>query len=244
MERDARHEAVVRMLLDREVEDRQSREKRQLGYRQFLESGSAPAAGTSIGSPTRLYKFRTKVPCAVMPEAQVLLDRLNEQCSAGVITFVQVTERRQAIMLATPHGKSPRQIGYVEHCVQSDPQLCNVRHQGLQVDVDENGMLVLRFRYPSTAVRVSSGEDIHTRDVGSVEFTEVRPALDLLPSNEGAAPTLVWATRPEIETMDTLGSRDYEAFYVRFKLAVQAGVWDALSALLSSSSGDRWHHGS
>jgi hypothetical protein len=245
MQRDAKYEAVVQMLLDREVEDRHARAKRQLGYRQHLESVSGLGNGSAVaGSPTRLFKFRTKVPCRATPEARALLDQLKHQFPDGTVTFLQVTSRHQAVMLSKGIGTQPKQIGWIEHSVQTDAKLCNVRDQGLALETNGGTMLVFRFRYAPTAVRMSSPAPAPQDEVVWIDFTEIRPALDLKPFDEGSTPPLVWVTRPEVETMDALGSRDYDAFYVRFKLEVQAGIWHQLSSLLSNSPGSHWHRGS
>jgi hypothetical protein len=264
MQREGRYEAIVQMLLDREADDREAREKRQLGYKQYLESvsgllGSSPSRP---GSHIRLSKFRTKVPCRVTPEARALLDQLEKDYSGSTVTFLEVTSRRQAVMLSGGARAEPKQIGWIEHGVQTDPGLCNVRHQGLAVETDGGSMLVLRFLYPRTAVTMSSrptrvnalvsGSQVDALQVQSdecdgvarVDFSEIRPALDLPPSNEDSSPRIVWVTRSEAETMDALGSREYEAFYVRLKLEVQAGIWDTLSGLLASSPAWQWHLGS
>ena len=273
--RDARYDAIVQTLRDREVEDRAAREKRQRGYRQSLESDSGIAnSASSPSSPIRLSRCRTKVPCQVTPEARALLDEIRKRFSGSTVSFPQGTGRQQAVMVTRRAGAEPKQIGWVEHCVQTDPKLCNVRDQGLSVETDGGGMLVLRFRYPPTAVRMSSRRSaeegtlphgarrIEGRvcppqggdgfelpcgaidEVARVNFTEIRTALDPRPSDKGSPPRLVWVTRPEVETMNALRSRDYEAFYVRFKLEVLAGIWSSLSGLLSSSPGSRWHQGS
>jgi hypothetical protein len=276
--RDARYDAIVQMLRDREVEDRAAREKRQRGYRQSLESDSSiGSSASSSSSPIRLNRFRTKVPCRATPEARALLDELGKQFPGATITFPRLTSGRQAVMLSGGAGTEPKQIGWVEHCVQADPKLCNVRHQGLAVETDGGTMLVLRFRYPPTAVRMSSRHNtedgtlshrsrIEGRvsppqgddglelprgaigEVARVDFSEIRPALDLRPSDKGSPPRLVWVTRPEVativSTMNALRSRDYEAFYVRFKLEVLAGIWNSLSGLVASSPDSRWHRGS
>ena len=240
--RDARYDAIVQMLRDRAVEDRQAREKRQRWYSQHLKSESGLASNAPTpGSPTRLHKFNTKVPCRATPEARALLDELRKRFSGSTVTFPEVTSRQQVVMLTRGAGAEPLQIGRVEHSVQTDPRLCHVRHQGLTVETDGGSMLVLRFRYPATAVRVSSKQDA---GAAGVDFTEIRPALDLRPSDKGPSPRLVWLTRPEVEAMNAVGSRDYEAFYVRFKLEVLAGIWSSLSAVLSGASGSQWHEGS
>lgn len=272
--RDSRYDDLVRMLRDRETEDRAAREKRQRGYRQSLASDAASGASApSASTPIRLNRIPTKVPCRATPQARALLDELRRKFPGGTVTFAQVTARRRAVMLTEVVGAQPRQIGWIEQCVQSDPARCNVRHQGLVLETDGGSMLVMRFLYPPTPVRMSSrrdprGETIPRRsaidgwssssrhmderelscgtldDPTSVDFAEIRPALDLRPSDRSAPPRLVWVTRPELATMNALRSRDYEAFYVRFKLEVLAGVWSALSALLSSASDTRWHRGS
>ena len=251
--RDARYDAAVQRLRDRDAEDRAAREKRQRGYKQHLErdaGGEGGAPGAS--SPVRLDRVRTKVPCRVTPEARALLDKLKKQFPRGTVTLQQVTGGgRQAVMLTRGPGFEPKQIGWVEHAVQSDPRRCNVRHQGLSVETDGHAMLVLRFRYPPTAARVSATHDAADASVGRgagdevawVDFAETRPALELRPTSRDASPRLVWVTRREAETLTAVQSRDYEAFYVRFKLEVLAGIWSALSALLSSARDSRWHQG-
>jgi hypothetical protein len=273
--RDARH-AIIRMLRDRDAEDRDAREKRQRWYRQSLETDSGIESTTpSLSAPARLHRFRTKVPCRVTPEARALLAQLKKRFSGSTVTFQQTDSRRQAVMLTRAPGSEPKQIGWLEHCVQTDPRLCNVRNQGLVVETDGDTMLLLRFRYPATAVRMSArhiaeeatlppngsrridgrvslpqtGDDLElpcsTLDAAThVDFTEIRPALELRPPDKSSSPRLVWITRPEIETMNALRSRDYEAFYVRFKLELQAGIWSSLTALLSTSPASQCHQGS
>jgi len=243
--RDPRFDAVVEMLRAREADDRAAREKRQRGYRQSLEGDAATATDAPASStPIRLNKLRTKVPCRMTPDARALLDDIRSRFPDGTITFPQLAMRKQALMLTAGAGAEPRQIGWVEHCVQTDSTLCNVREQGLSVETDDGAMLVLRFRHPPTAVKVSS--ELACRPIDemvAVDFTEIRPALDLRPAQKASSPRLVWMIRPEVETMNALQSRDYEAFYVRFKLEVQAGIWNSLSALLSSAPGSQWHRG-
>lgn len=243
--RDPRYDALVRMLRDREAEDRAAREKRQRGYRQSLESDSAPATGpSSEGPPVRLHQLRAKVPCRVMPEARTLLDELRQQFAGGAVTLPPLASGRQAVMVTPPAGTEPRQIGWLEHCVQGDPKLCNVSDQGLSVETDGGSMLVLRFRYPATAVKMSAGDARGTTDAASrVDFAEIRAALDLRPIDRRPPPRLLWVTRAEADTMHALRSRDYEAFYVRFKRELLAAIWSSLSASLSSAPQSRWHRG-
>ena len=244
--RDPRYDSIVQMLRDRATEDRDAREKRQRGYRQSLEHDVAVGSATSSSSsPTRLHRFRTKVPCRVTPEARALLDQLRKRFSGCTVTFPQLTSRQQAVMVSGATHTERKQIGLVEHCVETDATLCNVRNHGLAVETDGGAMLVLRFRYPLTAVRMCSSQRTGTTDEAAfVDFTEIRPALDVRPSDGGSSPRLTWITRPEVATMQALGSRDYEAFYVRFKLEVQAGIWSSLSTLLSDSPASQWHRGS
>lgn len=247
--RRARYDAIIEKLRDRVAEDRDAREKRQRGYKQTLDSDFAIASLGAVGStPTRLHRFRTKVPCRVTPEARALLEDLRKRFPGGAVTFPHVTSGRQPVMLEGSADTWPKQIGWVESCVQTDPKLCNVRHQGLSVETDDGAMLVLRFRYPATAVRVSSRqnavENAPSCNVTSVDFSEVRPALDLRPSEKSAAPRLVWFRRSEVETINAVGSRDYEAFYVRFKLEVLAGIWSSLSAVLADMPDSMLHGGS
>ena len=273
--RRARFDAIVQKLRDREAEDRDGREKRQRGYKQTLDSVSDVASAAAIPTaPTRLHRFRTKVPCRVTPEARAVLDELRKQFPGGTVTFPHAARGRQAVMLDGSAGTWPKQIGWVEHCVQTDPSLCNVRHQGLSVETDDGAMLVLRFRYPSTAVRVCCKQNAEEKalpdssrrfeewasppqmasalelpcgsfdEVASVDFSEVRPALDLRPPEKSAAPRLVWFRRSEVDTINAVGSRDYEAFYVRFKLELLAGIWSSLSGALSEMPSSRLHGGS
>lgn len=249
--RDARYDGVVRMLRERDAEDRVAREKRKGWYRQHVQGDAVVGSGASgVGAPMRLHRLRTKVPCRATPEARALLDALRKRHPGHTVTFAHVSGNRQAVMLVAGAGAQPKQIGWVEHCVQTDPKLCNVRHQGLTVETDADGMLVLRFRYPATAVRVSGGRDpeegaLARRGdaVARVDFAEIRPALEPPPNDRGAAPRLVWVTRPEVETINALRSREYEAFYLRFKLEVLAGIWSSLTALLASSPASVSHRG-
>ena len=265
--RDARYDSVVQRLRERELAERDAREKRHRWYRQSLETDSTTdCTEESFPSVTRLYKLRTKVPCRATPAAQTLLDQLRKRFAGCTISFSQLPNRRQAVMLTGRAGAIRRQIGWVEHCVQKDPELCSVRHQGLSVETDGDSMLVLRFNYPSTSVRIcseprpqdetgercSSSREAIELDLASVgsnqwkyqDFAEIRAALDLRPSAIEASPRLVWVTRPETETMNALQSREYEAFYLRFKLEVQAGVWSSLLGMLSTLPGSQWQRGS
>ena len=240
--RDPRYDTLVRLLREREAESREAREKRQRWYRQSLADEETGASGdASSVFPARLQRFRTRVPCRVTPEARAMLDQLGEWFPDGIVSFPRAADGRQAVMLTDIDGSEPRQIGWVEQCVQTDPDRCNVRHQGLTVEIDADAMLALRFRYPRTATHVSSRRETAS---ASVEFAEIRSALDPRPADRGAPPRHVWLTRPELETIEALQSRDYEAFYVRLKLEVQAGIWSALSALLSTLPASRWHEGS
>ena len=240
--RDPRYDALVRQLRERESDDREAREKRQRWYRQSLEDDDAAPASSDAhpALPARLHRFRTRVPCSATPEARALLAQLGEWFPESIVTFPRVADGRQAVMLTESDGGEPRQIGWVDQCAQTDPALCNVRHQGLTVETDAEAMLILRFRYSRTAVRIVAPCEAAAT---SVEFAEIRSALDPRPADRGASPRHVWVTRPELETMDALQSRDYEAFYVRFKLEVQAGIWSSLSALLSTLPASRWHEG-
>jgi hypothetical protein len=241
--RDARYDAIVQALRDREAEDRAARERRQrFWYKQSLENDpGVRSSASSTLSPARLYRFCTKVPCRATPEARALLDELRKTFPDATVTFPHVTSGQQAVMLSGSAGAEPKQIGWVEQCIESDPKLCNVRYQGLAVQTDGGTMLVLRFRYPPTAVRMST---THDADESEMEFSEIRHALDVRPSHKGSSPRLVWVTRPEVETIDAVRSRDYEAFYVRFKREVLAGLWKSLSRLLAGSPGSQWHLGS
>lgn len=242
--RDARFDALVQMLHDREAEDRVAREKRQRGYRQSLASDSAIASGASSDcSPVRLHRLRAKVPCRMTPEGRALLGQLGQQFAGGRVTFPYLATGRQAVMI-TPVGGEARQVGWVEHCVQTDPALCNVRDQGLSVDTDDGTTLVLRFRYPPTTVRMCASDARGASDgVARVEFAEVRAALELRPVEKCTSPRLLRVTRAEVETMNAMGSRDYEAFYLRFKRELLAATWSSLSALLTSAPRSRWHRG-
>ena len=247
-DRDVRYDVIVQRLRKREAEDRDARERRQQWYGQPRKSDPGTVAAASEPGANRLYQLPTKVPCRATPEAKALLDKLSSGLSGATVTFRPDASGRQAVMLAASERAEPRQIGWVEHGVQADPALCNVRHQGLQVETDGGRMLVLRFLYPPTAVRMSSRrkapESTVTGETGCLDFSEIRPALDLKPSDKAASPRLVWLTKPpEAEAMGALQSRDYEAFYARFKLEVQAGIWSALSALLASMPSSHWHQG-
>jgi hypothetical protein len=155
--RDGRYDAIVRTLREREVEDRQAREKRLSEYKQALGGGSGSGSGAAeLAPPARLYRFPTKVPCRVTPEARALLEQLRKKHPGSAVTFQHVSGGKQALVLSGGTETEPRQIGWVEHCVQTDPKRCNVRNQGLTVETDGRTMLVLRFRYPATAVRMSS----------------------------------------------------------------------------------------
>ena len=265
--RDARYASVVQRLRDREVEERDAREKRSRWYRQSLETDSGTvSAEDSSSSITRLYKLRTKVPCRLTPAAELLLDQLRKRYAGCTVSFSQLPNRRQAVMLTGRAGAMRRQIGWVEHCVQADPELCNVRDQGLSVETDDGSMLVLRFKYPSTSVRMcgesrspdeprersresreASELDLASGGSGDLkhqDFAEIRSALDLRRSEKESSPRLVWVTRPEAETMNALQSREYDAFYLRFKLEVQAGIWSSLLDLLSTLPGSQWKQGS
>ncbi|MGH7678930.1 MAG: hypothetical protein ACRENU_10720, partial [Gemmatimonadaceae bacterium] len=241
--RDARYDTIVQTLRDRDAEDRNAREARQRWYRQHLPGDSGNASSAS--SPAiRLHRFRTKVPCRATAEAQALLHELERQFPGATVTFSHGTNGRQTLMLSAGARATPKQVGWVEHCVQPDPERCNVRHQGLTVETDGGSMLILRFHHPPTGVMVSSSNNA---DDGTphVDFTEIRPALDLRPSEKGSTPRLVWVTRPpEIETLNALQSRDYEAFYARLKAEVLAGVWSSMSSVLASAAGSQWHQGS
>lgn len=240
--RDARHDAIVQALRERAVHDRDAREKRQRWYRQSVTADVAPASMSSNPSPlVRLHKFSTKVPCRLTSEARALLDEMARQFGGATVAFSQDGSGRQRLMLTRRPGAEQKQIGWLEQCPHAEPTLGDAHHQGLVVDTDGT-MLVLRFHYPVTAVRMSTSlRGATPPDIG---FAEIRPALDPRPSDRGSSPRLVWVTRPEAEAMSALGSRDYEAFYLRFKLELQAGIWSSLSTLLSSSPGSQWHRGS
>ena len=266
--RDARYDTIVQMLRDRESEERHAREKRQRWYRQHLPTDSdIGTVASRPAAPVRLSRFRTKVPCRITPEARALIDDLTRQFSGCTVTFPHLTHRGQAVMLSPGAGAATRQIGWVEQRAQPDPKRCHMRDQGLTVETDGGRMLILRFHYPPTPVRVSARDDAGvprveekssaaqsacalelesraTDRVARVDFSELRPALDLRPAEKVPSPRLVWATRPEIETMNALQSRDYESFYLRFKVEVLGGLWLSLSGLLSSSPGSLWHRGS
>jgi len=235
--RDSRYDAVVQALRDGEALDRSARAKRQRWYKQSLEIESNDPSEPSCA---RLYKFSTKVPCRATAEARALLDDLRRQYAGGTLSFSVTTNGRQRVMLTRRAGAEPKQIGWLEQSAQTDATLCNVHHQGLTVDTDGDAMLLLRFHYPATPVRISSPP--RADELASVEFSEIRPALDQRPSEKGSLPRLVWMTRPERETMNALKSREFEGFYLRFKLAVQSGLWTLLSELLSNASSSHWHH--
>jgi hypothetical protein len=269
-EQDVRHDrydAIVQRLRDREVQEREAREKRHRWYRQSLEAESPDAAAEENSSAiTRLYKIRTKVPCRATPAAQALLDQLRKRFAGCSVSFSQLPDRRQAVMLTGRAGATRRQIGWVEQCVETDSEHCNIANQGLSVETDDGSMLVLRFRYPSTSVRMCcehrSRDETRARCVEAAEageldlvsigsdelkyqdFTEIRAALDLRPREAESTPRLVWVTRPETDTINALQSRDYEAFYLRFKLEVQAGIWSSLSNVLATLPGSLWQDGS
>jgi hypothetical protein len=288
-----RHAAIVRAVLAREAVDRAAREKRLAGYRQAPESGPASEGGASSAVsgafPPRVYRFATKVPCRVTPAGRALFEEIRRRWPGGTAAFQPAAGGRQAVMLTEIPGAEPRQIGWVEHCIQTDPMLCNVRHQGLTVDSDGDAMLVLRFRYPATAasgpVRRGDGLSTPRGAVGSaaplgedpaaiarsessdgagpardataavdvalegddqttwVDFSEIRPALEMRMADGGALPPLAMLSPHEIDLINATGSRDYEAFYARFKHELLAGVWHALTSVVLSSSPSRWHRG-
>lgn len=239
--RDARYDAILRTLRERAAVDRATRERRQRGYRQSLETDPAGEGdGGAAWAPARLHRFRTKVPCRATAEARALIAELRARFPGSTVTVAFVGRGRQALMLAGGTVPEPTQIGRVEHQVDTDPARCNVRHHGLTVETDGDGMLALRFRYPRTGVSVTAARD---PSVAGTDFTEIRTALDQRPADRPAAPRLVWLTRRELETIASLESRDYEAFYVRFKLEVLAGVWNALSAQLGASRASLWRGG-
>jgi hypothetical protein len=244
--RDARYDTIVQILRDREVDDRDAREKRQRWYRQHLTTDAGRESSASAPSPPdRLFRFGTKVPCRATPEARALLARLRKEFSGSTVSFRHISSRRQAVLVTRGDDTAPSHIGWIEDCPQADPKRCNVCDQGLSVETDGGAMLVLRFRYPATPVSVSSARTEENDQVACVDFTEIRPALDLRPADKGASPGLVWITRPpEAETMNALQSREYEAFYARFKLEVLQGVWSSLCTALSSEPVSLWHAGS
>lgn len=242
--RDTRYDAVVQKLRDRDVEDRVAREKRQrFWYKQSLESDSSTGSSApGPQAPLRLHRFRATVPCRATPAARALLAELKRQFPGGTVSFAQLANRQQAVMLAGGAGRRPRQIGWIEQCVQTDSRRSSASDQGLSAETD-GGALVLRFRYPPTTVRVSSEEGA-TDEPAPVSFTEIRAALDARPTDKSSTPGLVWITRPELEMLDAFQSRDYEAFYIRFKLALLTGIWSSLSCVLASAPGALWHGGS
>jgi hypothetical protein len=273
-----RYATIAETLREREMEDRPAREKRLAGYDQSVGSGSGLRSGApGAAAPVRLYRFPTKVPCRVTPQARLLLDDLRKKYPGGIVTMQQLASGKQALVLTAAAGAEPKWIGRFEHCVETDPKLCNVLHQGLAVDTDGAGMLVLRFRYPATTARMSSGQDADAGpsrpalpsrpptgdgpvppDAGDrvedfadamdeaarVDFTEIRPALDMRAPDEGTPPRLVMLVARELEMMNAVGSRDFQAFYVRFKHEVLGGVWTALSRSLAHSPGSHCHRGS
>lgn len=236
--RDARFDEIVQALRDRAVDDRLVREKRQRWYKQHLKIESA-AARDREATPHRLERFRTRVPCSITPAAQALLGDLAHRFSGCAVSFTLGPSGNQSIVL-TVDGSVPRRIGWVEHCVVDDGVAGETR-RGLSVETDDGRSLVLRLRYAATPTRVRV--DTASADA-AVTFTEILQALDPQPADKGPLPRLVWVTRPpEIATMNALQSRDYEAFYVRFKLEVLAGIWNALLALLAAAPASHWHDG-
>ena len=179
------------------------------------------------------------------PEARALLDDLAGKFAGGTVTFARVENGRQGVVLSGGASMRPHTIGWIEHCVQADPTLPNAHRQGLSVETDGESMLVLRFWYRQTAVRISSRPGTEPEDGERTDSAEIRAALDLRPLDKGPLPRVVWVTRQhEVATMTALRSRDYEAFYVRFKQEVLAGLWGALSGFLSNSPASKWHEGS
>jgi hypothetical protein len=234
MQKDARHEAIVRKLLDRQEEDRNAREKRLQAYSQYLENAACPA------SPARLHKFHTTVPCRISPAARRLMDKFRKQYFGSTVTFPHLANGQQAVMLTSGAGAKPMQIGWVEHYVEADPQRCNVCDQGLAIETDGASMLVLQFRYPPTPLKLDAHGQTGSASGAAAGITEIRPALDLRLCDDVAAPPLTWVTRPEVDAIDDVGFRDFEAFYVRFKLEIQAAVWSSLMAQLSGAHDAHW----
>ena len=242
--RPGRFDAIVQSLRDREPAERDAREKRQRWYRQSLTTDSAAACAASTqSSPIRLHRFGAKVPCRVTPEARALIDQLTRRFPGCTVSFPLLSNGQQAVMLTGGAGTERKQIGWIESRAEPDPKLCNVRNVGLSVETDGDRMLVLRFRYPATAATISRARGEAIENVATVDFTEVRPALESRPAERVPSPRLVWLTRSELEAMNAVGSRDYETFYVRFKLEVQAAVWSSLWSLLASAPESRWHRG-
>ena len=231
MQKDARHEAIVRMLLDRQVEDRDAREKRLRGYPPCSESTSTSS------SPVRLHRFATKVPCRVSPSARALLNRLRKQCAGSTVSFPLDDSGAHAIMVSAAPGAKPRQIGWLDQFAQTDVQPGTEFDQGLVVETDGAGMLVLQFCYPQTPVKMSFAETAPSH------FTEIRFALDQSAQRAASSPSLVWVTRPEVDAIDDVGFRDFETFYVRFKHEIQAAIWSTLSLLLLSAPHGEWRDG-
>lgn len=259
--RRARYRAAVQTLRDREAEDRAAREQRQRGYKQTLKADARSESGAPEWSvPVRLQRVRTMVPCRATPEARALLDELRRRYPGCTVSFAPAVGGKQPVILAGGTGAERKQIGWVEHGVQTTS--CNVRDQGLVAEI-EDGLLLLRFYYPRTPVSVCSpqqresarpsrasshGDELELPGAvlnasASVDFAEIRRALDSRPSDEMSTPRLVWVTRPELETIKAVGCRDYEAFFVRFKLEVQAGIWKSLTHLLPGSSSSLHHRG-
>jgi hypothetical protein len=252
--RDARYDAIVQTLRERDAQDRAGREKRQRWYQQHLKcDADAASEGSAERPPALLHRLRTKVPCRATAAARGLLDRLERDFAGATVTIASATARRRALMLAGGGCAEPKQIGWLEECIETDPMHSNVPQPGLSVETDGETMLVLRFRHPATPARVSwdGGADTCMRELPSsvrdelavVDLAEIRPALDLRPADKTASPRLVSVTRTEVEAMNVVGSRDYEAFYLRFKLEVLAGLWSALSAELAKAPGSRWYRG-
>jgi len=205
MQKDARHEAIVRMILDRQVADRNAREKRLSGYRPCADRASTAAA------PVRLHKFATAVPCRVTAQAYALLETLEKQFAGCTVTFPHDGSGSPAIMLTTANGAKSRQIGWLDQRAQAG-------EHGLIVDTDGGSMLVLEFRYPPTPVQLSLGKNTAPDgDAITGDCAEIRAALDIRTPQQTSSPQLVWATRPEVEAMDDVGFRDFESFYVQFK---------------------------
>ena len=242
--RPGRFDAIVQSLRAREAAERDAREKRQRWYRQSMPTESAAACATSTQSfPVRLHRLSAQVPCRLTPEARAVIDQLTRRFPGCSVTFPLLTTGEQAVMLTGGDGTERKQIGWIESRAETDPNVSHVSNFGLSVETDGAAMLVLRFRYPATGTTTSRTHDDAIQNVATVEFTELRTALESRPPEKVPSPRLVWLTRPELEAMNVVRSRDYETFYVRFKLEVQAAIWSSLWALLASAPESRWHRG-
>jgi hypothetical protein len=250
-------DVVVQMLRDRRADDRSARERRQKLYRQHLKSDATDLATTSpTARPDRQERVRTQFPCRISPEARIRLEWLRRAFPGARVAIARADAESQNLVLTARGGGDARTIGRIENRIAADP---DAPDHGVTIEIDDDSTLVVRCSYSPVSLAANGGSgrevaltedsssDLRCEQAGataSVLFTETRPALEPRSPDRVASPRIACTMRShELSMMRALESRDFDAFYPRFKREVLSGIWTSLHTVLGATPRSIWYEG-